>query len=122
MTPTTAELVIWLRNMAIGLRASGEPTHDNDKGFDFAADRLSALPPRDELLREALDSLTWALTHIEPIEEEMYSDLGAMAQESHDGSAPISPFQRLFMDSLRRARAAADKIRAALEHQQKETP
>lgn len=64
MTPTTAELVIWLRNMAIGLRASGEPTHDNDKGFDFAADRLSQLEGEVGRLREALRNLCATLDRL----------------------------------------------------------
>ncbi len=53
-TPTTAELVIWLRKMAISLRASDEPTHDNDKGFDFAADRLSEMDAEIKMLRQSL--------------------------------------------------------------------
>ena len=67
---------------------------------------LSALPSR-ELLAEALDALVEA--------HDCIASWGGYAssyfQEKHD-----------LEGDLRRARAAADKLRAALEQQQKETP
>jgi len=78
-------------------------------GREMARAAFSAMPPRDELLREALEALQGL--HDDVVE---YVTLNKL--HDADGSPAINNHW------MRRARAAADKIRAALEHQQKETP
>jgi hypothetical protein len=75
------------------------PVTDYDR--DLARAALSALPER-ELLREALEALR-----------------GIFARLDHplNGSQRVHYFLR--WPEVKDARAAADKIRAALEHQQK---
>jgi len=89
-TPTTDELVIWLRNMAIGLRASGEPTHDNDKGFDFAASRITELQDEVVRLRGAIEPYWWEW----------------FGRREHEHTADNA---REFAELLRRVRAALDQ-------------
>ena len=86
---------------------------------------LSALPPRDELLREALSALE-AFGEVARREDLHASTIGH-PDIANDTESVVSfrckkiEFRSIgpTMVQFRRARAAADKIRAALERQQK---
>lgn len=144
-TPTTAELVIWLRNMAIGLRASGEPTHDNDKGFDFAADRLSEMEGENKSLALHLDKTVavaadalkrvdereMEIAHLRELRRVSFMQMLAILRQNGDRleiyNSALSDVDPLF-DTIIHSRSDANdsfvlERRAALNHQQKgETP
>jgi hypothetical protein len=89
------------------------PVTDYDR--DLARAALSAIPER-ELLREALEAL-------QPFEQEavLWDDLPEPPDEDKKlwigswGNRYMTDEARFSLGDLRRARAAADKIRAALE-------
>lgn len=74
--------------------------------YDEARAALSAMPPRDELLREALEALT-------PFASD--ADLWSGSDSLSLVEAAPGYSDALTVGDLRRARAAADKIRAGLK-------
>ena len=91
------ELIAQLNALASRLTQMGE--YEAVDLIDTVVERVSAMPPR-ELLREALEALD-----VFGRKADDYDDVDA----AFFGAVPIS--------DLRRARAAANKIRAAMEHQ-----
>ena len=98
------ELIAKLNALASRLTAQGE--YEAVDLIDTVVERVSAMPQR-ELLAEALDALTRTplIEALTPTSEEWRNC--ETVQDTYDLMK-------------HRIRAAADKIRAALEHQQKE--
>ena len=96
-TPAYADDKIWAEDIEWQRRRI-----DPAASFNLARAALSAMLPRDELLREALDALQGL--HDDVVE---YVTLNKL--HDADGSPAINNHW------MRRARAAADKIRAVME-------
>jgi hypothetical protein len=112
------ELIAQLNKLASRLTAQGE--YEACDLIDTVVARVSAMPGR-ELLAEALEALT-------PFEQEavLWDDLPEPPDEDKKlwigswGNRYMTDEARFSLGDLRRARAAADKIRAALT-QEKQT-
>ncbi len=90
---------------------------NRDTARTFARAAIAALPPRDALLREALEALEpFALHAAEQLDHYIPPAIAACDATPIWGGS-FNERTEVTVGDLRRARAAADKIRAALEQQ-----